>query len=356
MPQCKTMDEKRDCAPEIARYKCRFTPMQYLARQNDTMTSTARRCTLFWGTLAFAFSGTLHAAPPRHAAAPAATSVAAPTAAASQPGISAPLGPALWKVSDHDTTIYLFGTVHILPDETTAKWFTPLIASSLQSSNQLVTEVIPETDKGDAGVFIRKAALPPGQNLRTMMPAEDRAAYEKALGAIAIPPAAFDTFKPWYAALMLSMLPLIKHGYSPAEGVEAVLTARKAPGTATTALETMQFQIDLFDTLPQDIQLSYLRSTVKAAPDMDAAVSRMIDDWLAGDAEKLADLINDPETDPALLDKLLYARNAAWADWIKQRLDQPGTVFVAVGAGHLAGKGSVQEELRARGIGSERIQ
>jgi len=62
------------------------------------------------------------------------------------------------------------------------------------------------------------------------------------------------------------------------------------------------------------------------------------------------------EATPELAQVLLIQRNARWAQWIKQRLTQPGTVFIAVGAGHLAGKGSVQEQLKALGISSARVK
>jgi uncharacterized protein YbaP (TraB family) len=66
--------------------------------------------------------------------------------------------------------------------------------------------------------------------------------------------------------------------------------------------------------------------------------------------------MNDDEDDPALVDMLLTRRNKAWARWIERRLDKPGSVFIAVGAGHLAGPGSVQDQLAAAGISAQRIQ
>ena len=62
------------------------------------------------------------------------------------------------------------------------------------------------------------------------------------------------------------------------------------------------------------------------------------------------------EATPELARVLLTNRNANWAQWIKARLDRPGTVFVAVGAGHLAGKGSVQEQLGALDIKVSRVK
>ena len=56
-----------------------------------------------------------------------------------------------------------------------------------------------------------------------------------------------------------------------------------------------------------------------------------------------------------LYERLLTSRNANWAGWIENRLEQPGTVFIAVGAGHLAGAGSVQEQLEDRGLEVRRI-
>ena len=290
----------------------------------------------------------------------AAFALSGPAARAADPApfptaVEAPAGKvALWKVADEDTTIYLFGTIHLLDGDDA--WFSDTIGKALATSDQLVTEVDQDSGAAAGVMLLRRAMLPEGQNLRALMSGEDRAAYEKAMRAIHMPPETFDRFKPWYAGLMLNLLPLMQQGYSVDKGVEAVLTARKRPQTGTGALETMEEQVDLFDALPQKAQLAYLRSTVKAAPDMVATIASMVKEWRAGDANALAELINDEETDPALLERILYARNTNWANWIVRRLEQPGTVFVAVGAGHLAGQGSVQDQLRRRGIGSARIQ
>ncbi len=290
----------------------------------------------------------------------AAFALSGPAARAADPApfptaVEAPAGKvALWKVADEDTTIYLFGTIHLLDGDDA--WFSDTIGKALATSDQLVTEVDQDSGAAAGVMLLRRAMLPEGQNLRALMSGEDRAAYEKAMRAIHMPPETFDRFKPWYAGLMLNLLPLMQQGYSVDKGVEAVLTARKRPQTGTGALETMEEQVDLFDALPQKAQLAYLRSTVKAAPDMVATIASMVKEWRAGDANALAELINDEETDPALLERILYARNTNWANWIVRRLEQPGTVFVAVGAGHLAGRGSVQDQLRRRGIGSARIQ
>jgi uncharacterized protein YbaP (TraB family) len=109
--------------------------------------------------------------------------------------------------------------------------------------------------------------------------------------------------------------------------------------------------------LPRAEQVAYLMQVIEGSEDVKATLDAMVADWLAGDADGLAVLMNeDMGDDPVLADRLLYARNRKWADWIVNRLDTPGTVFMAVGAGHLAGKGSVQDVLAQRGIAAARIQ
>ena len=91
-------------------------------------------------------------------------------------------------------------------------------------------------------------------------------------------------------------------------------------------------------------------------PEAKNELEGMVEAWKKGDAEELARIMNKDEDEPALMEKLLYARNRTWAQWIRARLEKPGTVFVAVGAGHLAGAGSVQDDLGKMGIASSRVQ
>jgi uncharacterized protein len=83
----------------------------------------------------------------------------------------------------------------------------------------------------------------------------------------------------------------------------------------------------------------------------------MLDAWSRGDLKGIARTFDDEtQMSPELKDALMRRRNARWAEWLARRLDRPGTVFVAVGAGHLAGADSVQKMLEARGIKAKRVQ
>ena len=60
-------------------------------------------------------------------------------------------------------------------------------------------------------------------------------------------------------------------------------------------------------------------------------------------------------TSPHSYDAMFTRRNSNWASWIAQRLEKPGTVFVAIGAAHLAGPDCVQAKLSRIGVRSARI-
>ena len=267
----------------------------------------------------------------------------------------APARPALWKVADADTTIYLFGTIHALPKD--IDWLNGKVVEAFDGSEELVTEILEPTPEAMQNLVMTRALLPKGQTLRGMLSAPQRKSLEAALGTLNMPLTTFDMFEPWYAAIGLATLPLMREGFTSENGVESVLDARaKASGRPHSALETMEFQINLFDSLPVAAQKTYLTSVATQLPSLKDQLGQMISAWKRGDADGLAKLMNADEDDPALIKALLIDRNRTWADWIKQRLDKPGAVFIAVGAGHLAGPGSVQDQLKTLGLTSERVQ
>ena len=252
-------------------------------------------------------------------------------------------GPALWKVADEDTTIYLFGTVHVLPQG--IEWYDATIASALDSSDMIVTEI--KMDKASEGelqqLSMKLGLLPTGTTLRSLLTPEQTATYEAGLAKLGAPPAAFDPLKPWLAGLTLSLLPLMQQGYSPDSGVEKVLLS-KAGTKGQGALETAEFQLGIFDGMPTEAQVTFMMEAVEGMDEVKSSLDRMVAEWAEGDAEGLAAVMNEGMSDPAVAEALLYSRNANWATWIDTRLDTPGTVFIAVGAGHLAGAKSVQEQ------------
>ena len=263
--------------------------------------------------------------------------------------------PALWKVSDDDTTIYILGTVHILPDG--IDWFGGRIEQAFNSSQLLVTEITGGDPLTMQALVKDKAMLQDGQSLRGLLTDKERADYEAALTSLGVPLNTFDSFDPWYASVGLSTIPLMQEGFATENGVEEFLHARASrQGLAQEGLETPEFQLSMFDDLPLQVQKNYLFEIISDLPTIRTELKSMIEAWKSGDADELARLMNSSQSDPVLIEKLLTSRNKAWASWVDQRLEEPGTVFLAVGAGHLAGEGSLQDQLAASGIVSQRLQ
>ncbi len=286
----------------------------------------------------------------------AAAAPAGATVPAAPPAPAERTGPALWKVADADTTVYLFGTVHALPQAT--DWYSGPIANALGRADELITEIpnSATTDPASQQMVMAKAMLPADASLRTLLSDDDRNSYEAALTGLGMPPGAFDRFEPWFAGMTLAILPLMKSGYSAESGVELSIDKLAPESAARGSLETLDWQIDMFDTLPEQSQISFLMASADNIDQIAPLMDRMVAEWLEGDADGLAELMNMGLTDATLAEALLYDRNASWAGWIDDRMDSPGTVFLAVGAGHLAGKRSVQDYLAERGFTVERVQ
>lgn len=275
--------------------------------------------------------------------------------ACAQPVASAPApagGPALWKVADEDTTIYLFGTIHALPEG--LEWFEGPLADAFNGSDELVTELDPAEIASASQVALALALLPPDQSLRGLMSAEERPRYEAAVTSLGGDLKQFDRLEPWFATILLVQMQMKKRGVGPESGVESAFVARSA-GKTHRGLESAAFQLGLFDSIPLDQQLGYLDDTIDSLPQFNAELDEMVADWLSGNADALALLLNDEMSSSELYERLLVGRNRNWAEWIDQRLDRPGAVFVAVGAGHLAGPGSVQDQLARRGLTVTRV-
>lgn len=263
--------------------------------------------------------------------------------------------PALWVIKDADTTIYLFGTIHILKPG--LGWFDEGVKKAFDASQQVVLE-IPLPKEADAQqVMLARVVDPDGPPLTEKLHAEKRAAYAAVLEKLGIPAAALDKFYPWFAAVTMSQIQLQKAGYDVASGAErSIDAAAQAAGKPVTGLETLQQQIGYFADLPEAEQIAFLELGVDGFDEGPKLIDEMVADWAKGDPDALAKVMNrDIDKLPVLYKTLLKDRNARWADWIDARMKQPGTVFIAVGAGHLAGKDSVQAMLLAHRLKAVRV-
>lgn len=264
--------------------------------------------------------------------------------------------PALWKVVDADTTIYLFGTLHVLPARTV--WRDPAIDRAIAGSATLTLETVLDEQPGRLATILttlgRAPDLPP---LDRRVPPARRAALRALVKASGYPLAAFRPMKTWAAAVMLTGAALrqIDLG-ADAVGVEPQLEALFR-GRPIDGLETPEAQLGFFDRLPEASQRVFLASILDSPAESRRDFLDTLAAWRSGDVRAIErSFADDPEFTPALRDLLIRRRDRNWADALAARMRRPGTSFVAVGAGHLAGPDSVQRMLTARGFKVVRVQ
>ena len=276
---------------------------------------TARLATLLAAALAAPLSGQSPALP---APLPAAYSVIHAT-------------PAMWQVRDADTTIYLFGTFHTL-DARTA-WFDDRLRSAFDRSGELVLETVVPTD-----------------------PEQIRAAGKQVVdGPIA--PGGPRRIKPFIAQTRAVMEQGRANGLSIDHGADAVLRrVAEQAGKPVAGLEKFEDQLGALARIPA----APPPALAVAAPTVAALAPVTLDDllsaWKLGDMSAFSSMLSGFEAKaPVAYRMLITDRNARWGEWIVDRLDRPGIVFLAVGAGHLAGKDSVQQWLAAKGFAATRV-
>lgn len=279
--------------------------------------------------------------------------------AAAQTAAKPEARPALWKVADADTTIYLFGTIHLLPEG--LEWQTPALKQALAQSDALVLEAVLGDDPMKQAQALMKLGVSPGQPpLLERVPGDKREQLAGLVKEAGVPMAVLDRMETWAAALTLVAVTFQKMnmGLKAKAGVESVLQASLKGGTKkVSGLETVEQQLGYFDGLSEEAQRTFLLGVLDDPKGARAEFQAMLEAWRSGDVDAIARTFDAETTlSPELREALMTRRNLAWAEWIDKRMDQPGTVLVAVGAGHLAGRDSVQAMLKAKGLKAERVQ
>lgn len=246
--------------------------------------------------------------------------------------------PAMFVVRDADTTIYIFGTFHALDGH--SQWFGDRVKDAFERSSELILEtLVPEQPK-DAFLLPTPGFKPPSVT----------------------PSASF------LATTRMAISAGRSQGMQVDNGADMVLRhAAEAEGKDVEGLETLQSQLDMFNRLPSSpapipaVAPAPRRGRLAAGGSspiegLSRAMSEMQSAWKRGDQSVFVRMLGQLETaSPDTYRMMFTERNVRWADWIRARMRTPGTVFVAVGAGHLAGKDSLLVRLAERGIASQRV-
>ena len=261
--------------------------------------------------------------------------------------------PALWAARSATATVYLFGTVHVLPPGT--EWQTAKIRQAFDAAGDLWLEVPDIGNIGAQQQLVMRYGLDPSHPLSSKLPKQDISRIDAALRQMGQQggEAAVEPLRPWLVGMMLSLAPVQAAGLDPASGVDVVLNAQAAKaGKQVIGLETNEQQIRFFAGMTPKDEAEFVESVltdVNAGPDK---LRAMVAAWLAGDVAALTKLAieEDQYQAPELYRTMFVNRNTAWAAKLAERLKGSGVSFVAVGAGHLAGPDSVQMQLQKLGV------
>ena len=280
------------------------------------------------------------------------STTAGPPAAAAAPEAK---GPAMWVIRDADSTIYLFGTVHLLKPET--QWRTPRFDAAFASADELWFEITDGDDAAKMQSLVMTLGMDQANPLSKRLTPEQFARLKGASEKLGFPVAGLDMMKPWMAGITLSLVTMMKGGFDPNSGVDSVIRkSGEGAGKPLKAFETAEQQLRFFDSLPSEVQVEFLMSSIDELDESSSMLDGLVTHWAAGDTAALeADLVADMRDKyPDLYKILLVDRNVAWSKVLAERLKGRGVSFVSVGSAHLVGEDSVQSYLAKQGIKASR--
>nr|WP_295892468.1 TraB/GumN family protein [uncultured Devosia sp.] len=264
--------------------------------------------------------------------------------------------PAMWEVRDDDSSIWLFGSFHVLPEGTI--WRTAMFDDILGDADRVVFEadVRPAAlALIGADAFVRGIYVD-GTLLTDVLSDAEEARLRAEAEAIGLPIGTILAMRPWMATNTISVQALAGEGYT-AQGVEVILQPELSDDRQAY-LETGEQQLDVLAGAPEDEQVAMLLGLLDQIPIMPKLMDKMLDSWLEGtpDAMEALFLAEMGGFETTFLDRLIYARNQNWISPLETMLADDQDNLVIVGAAHLLGDGSVLDLLDRAGYEIERVQ
>jgi uncharacterized protein YbaP (TraB family) len=267
--------------------------------------------------------------------------------------------PAMWRVTSPTSEIYLFGTLHAL--QPGGHWRTPAYDAAYAKAQTVWFEVdLGGADPASVGLIVNRYGVDPERGLSEKLAAADLRVLQGEADMNRI-----EHLRPWAAALMLSMQPVLAGGAQVEAGVDVTITRQaRAGGKQIKTFETLEDQARMFASLPEPAEIQYLADVIHqrhAQPQrisLNSGASSLESQWLAGDLARLGPgLVGALAHDnPSLYDVLLKRRNLAWADKLTAEMAGSGVELVNVGALHMVGSDGLPALLAARGFKVERVQ
>ncbi len=264
----------------------------------------------------------------------------------------------VWAVRGAHNTVYLAGSVHLLPAQDAA--LPPAFDHAYADSGKLVMEL----DLGQldplqvAGWMSEHGALPAGTTLRGVLGESRYTRVSAAAADLGLSMQVLDGQSPWIVGIELADLQYLHLGFDPQQGVEEQLVQRaQSDGKPTAGLETLDQELGGLEALPRQEQLRLLDQTLDDLKEPQQQMQEILSAWRHGDAAQLAALLGrEYRAFPALYRPLVTARNQRWLPQIEQLLHGEGNCLVIVGALHLVGDGGLLELLRKDGVAAVQLE
>jgi len=272
--------------------------------------------------------------------------------------LSAHAASPVWAVRGAHNTVYLAGSIHMLPADDAA--LPPGFARSYADSARLVMELdLGKFDPMEGMTWMMDhGALPAGTNLRAVLGEQRYGRVSAAALGLGLPMAALDSLAPWVVGIEITDLAYEHEGYDPEQGVEEQLVRRaEKDGKPTAGLETLPEELSSLTELSSADQIRMLDQTVDDLKDIKSEMREVTNAWRHGDATRLAALLStEYNAFPSLYKPLVSDRNKRWLPQVEELLKEQGNVLVVVGALHLVGQGGLLELLRKKGYTTTQLE
>ena len=269
-------------------------------------------------------------------------------------------GPAMWRVTDADSEVYLFGTFHILPP--TLGWTSAGLDEAMKRTPFTMTEADTDSPESQAkmAALVQELGLnPPGVTLSSQLGPERARQFGAVAEKIGVPMAALEPMRPWLALLSLAVGAMQAQGYSSEAGAETIILDRAAAQKDKVLhLETAEFQIRALAGLSTEEWLADFERSLEQIADFEGFSKRSLEAWRTGDLKSIDKEMIGPMRDaaPDAYKTLIVDRNRNWVGRIEDIMSGSDDYFIAVGAGHLIGEDGVIEMLGRKGYAIERVQ
>lgn len=273
-------------------------------------------------------------------------------------GLAAPAlsAPAMWRIADEDSQVWLFGSVHAFNSR--VKWRTSAFNKALKDADLVYFEM-PTTVSEDEYVqtMVKLGLNRKGKLLSHYLTRKQRAQLAEVVATLELDPAVIESMRPWFAAMTISGIAGEITGGQLRPGVEDTIK-REIPNRKERGFDTLETQLRVLSDLSDKAQVKMLMETISGGSQSSGESIDLTASWLGGDVDGLfgptAAAFGKPGSE--LFNALLTNRNKRWAGQIETLLAGDQDVMVIVGAAHFGGSSGLPALLRKRGIKVERVQ